>query len=357
MENTHISWTGTVSPSGEWHPGNTFNPWVGCEHKIEQVEGKALADPACKNCYAEHMMDTRFGRVKWGPGMARSRTSKANWREPYKWEKQAIEQGFPTKVFCASLADWLDPAIESEWFADLMQVIQDTPHLTWMLLTKRPELWESRLKQVIWDLPLHPAIAFMQRWFDGEAPANVWAGATVTLQSLVDIRVPPLLKIPAVARFLSLEPLADGAIDLARYIGDWSCFCGWRGFDPPLVADSDTGSADDERHYCPDCGKVEWEGLGLTDSLPEDVGLPVLDMVIVGGESDAGAKARPFHLEWAEFTQEQCHYGEVAFFFKQAGAMPFYQGKPYPISDRKGEILTEMPKSLQCREFPKNTVG
>lgn len=354
MESTKISWTGTRDPAtGNWHEGCTFNPWIGCSHKIETVDGKAVQDPACINCYAEYQQDTRFGRVQWGPGKARTRTSVAYWRQPYKWEKQAIAQGFTIKVFCASLADWLDDGVQSEWFADLMQVVAATPHLTWMLLSKRPELWESRLKTAIWDLPLHPATPFMQRWLDGETPANVWAGTTVTLQALVDLRVPALLNIPAKYWFLSLEPLADGALDLSRYIGDWSCFCGWRGFEPPIDDSEEGADADEEQHYCPACGKVESEGLGLTEALPNGVGLPVLDMIIVGGESDAGSKARPFHLEWAEATLEQCVDGGVAFFMKQVGSNPYYHGAPYSmISDRKGGILTELPAHLQRQEFP-----
>ena len=52
----------------EW-ADSTFNPWMGCT-KIS---------PACDHCYAER--DTaRFGRVEWGAGMRRVRTSAANWR-------------------------------------------------------------------------------------------------------------------------------------------------------------------------------------------------------------------------------------------------------------------------------------
>ena len=43
-ENTKIEWA-----------DHTFNPWMGC----------TKVSPACDNCYAENLMDTRYGRVRW----------------------------------------------------------------------------------------------------------------------------------------------------------------------------------------------------------------------------------------------------------------------------------------------------
>lgn len=57
-ENTKIQWT-----------DHTFNPWIGC----------TKVSPGCDHCYAEHLMDGWLGRVKWGPGQPRKRTSAANW--------------------------------------------------------------------------------------------------------------------------------------------------------------------------------------------------------------------------------------------------------------------------------------
>ena len=65
-ENTKIEWADM-----------TFNPWIGCTR----------VSPACDNCYAADMMDTRYRRVKWGAGEPRSRTSDANWRKPIQWDR------------------------------------------------------------------------------------------------------------------------------------------------------------------------------------------------------------------------------------------------------------------------------
>jgi hypothetical protein len=42
-------------------------------------------------------------------------------------------------VFCASLADWLDNQVDPGWRRDLLNLIDCTPQLDWLLLTKRPE--------------------------------------------------------------------------------------------------------------------------------------------------------------------------------------------------------------------------
>jgi protein gp37 len=61
MENSNIEWC-----------DHTFNPWIGCQK----------VSPGCDHCYAEALMDTRYGRVQWGPHGGRVRTSQDNWKMP-----------------------------------------------------------------------------------------------------------------------------------------------------------------------------------------------------------------------------------------------------------------------------------
>lgn len=120
-DTTHISWC-----------DSTFNPWVGCQK----------VSPACDGCYAEHLMANRHKRVVWGkPGQkpTYSRTSDGNWREPLKWNRKAAEAGTRPFVFCSSLADVFDNNVEWTWRRDLFDLIDKTPHLVWLLLTKRPQ--------------------------------------------------------------------------------------------------------------------------------------------------------------------------------------------------------------------------
>jgi len=115
-ENSAIEWT-----------DHTFNPWIGC----------TKVSPACDNCYAETLMDSRYGRVRWGAGEDRSRTAASTWRMPRKWDNQAAAAGVRPFVFCASLADVFDNEVDERWRHDLFALIEATPHLVWLLLTKR----------------------------------------------------------------------------------------------------------------------------------------------------------------------------------------------------------------------------
>lgn len=110
----------------EW-TDHTFNPWIGC----------TKVSPACDNCYAEALMDSRYGRAKWGAGQPRSRTAPSTWKQPRKWNKLAAASGERPFVFCASLADVFDNEVDGEWRADLFELIRSTPSLVWLLLTKR----------------------------------------------------------------------------------------------------------------------------------------------------------------------------------------------------------------------------
>lgn len=226
MQNSAIEWT-----------NHTFNPWIGC----------TKVSPGCLHCYAETLMDKRHGRVKWGKGNPRSRTSESYWRQPVLWDakakrsrEQARESGLELphrpRVFCASLADWLDEEVPIQWLADLLDLIRRTPNLDWLLLTKRPENWRSRLIAAmnwidgngpkepggvpdVYSGPMASTAKMIELWCCDNTPlANVWIGTTVEDQKRADERIPRLLKIPAKVRFLSCEPLL-GPVNLDRVFG------------------------------------------------------------------------------------------------------------------------------------------
>lgn len=262
----------------------TFNPWLGC----------SKVSPACKNCYAESWAK-RSGLVGWGDQAKRRRTSEANWREPLKWNREAAKAGERLRVFCASLADVFEDRPElCAWRYELFCLIRDTPALTWMLLTKRPENI-TRLWPADWVGP------------DDEWWPNLWLGTTVENQEQADNRIPELLKIPAAVRFLSCEPLL-GPVDLTRIpTGHWAyghvdVMSGYLcGDEPDEMCDWD---ADPNGWVRKPAG--EW-----------DRGEHGIDWVIVGGES--GANARPMHPDWARSLRDQTRAAGVAFHFKQWG--------------------------------------
>jgi len=258
MKDSKISWT-----------DHTFNPWIGC----------TKVSPGCANCYAETLMDTRYGRVKWGKGQARSRTSHANWKEPLKWNHHApmLASGARPRVFCASLSDWLDDEVPIAWLADLLALVRSTSNLDWLLLSKRPQNWAKRIEAAQdyhFDFGDLNVAGWLSDWRKhGLAPANVWLGTTVEDQQRADERIPELIDIPARVRFLSCEPLL-GPVEIEEHLDDL-CDGGYV-----------LGSA-----------PIHW--------------------VICGGESGPGA--RPMHPAWARSLRDQCAAAGVPFHFKQWG--------------------------------------
>lgn len=172
MEFSKIEWT-----------DHTFNPWIGCQK----------VSPGCDHCYAETLMDKRFGKVEWGPRGERKKTSAEYWKKPLQWSLTATLNNVRQRVFCASLGDVWDNRVPVEWRIDLLHLIRDTPQLDWLLLTKRPE-------NIAKMLPV--ATRGMMPW----PWANVWLGVSCEDQERFDHRWPILHKVPAAVRFISYEP-------------------------------------------------------------------------------------------------------------------------------------------------------
>ena len=178
---------------------HTFNPWIGC----------TKVSPACDGCYAEAMMDLRYGRAKWGPGEDRVRTAPSNWKQPLAWNRAAVRDGSRPFVFCASLADVFDNEVDPAWRRDLFDLIRATPALTWLLLTKRIG---NVLKMVS---PYHGGPG----WLD-----NAAIGATIINQREMDrdaekLREARRVLAPAFT-FASIEPML-GPIALPPAVFDW----------------------------------------------------------------------------------------------------------------------------------------
>lgn len=179
-ENSAISWT-----------THTFNPWWGC----------VKISPACTNCYAA-AFDHRLGGEHWGPKSGRKFFGDKHWDGPRKWNASCQRRGVRERVFCASMADVFEDRPELiEHRARLYKLIDETPHLDWLLLTKRPE---------------NIADFYPVKW-NAVTPHNVWLGTTVENQEYADERIPHLLDVPAVVHFLSCEPLL-GPVNLLGWI-------------------------------------------------------------------------------------------------------------------------------------------
>jgi protein gp37 len=258
MKNSKIEWT-----------DHTFNPWRGC----------TKVSPGCAHCYAEtlsHRNPKLLG--EWGPGKPRVRASAKMWQEPLKWNRESwegVDEGVlldknirRQRVFCASLADWLDHEVPAQWLSDLLYLAAKCSDLDWLFLTKRPGLWRSRMEAVAELGDMGSQVA--RRWLAGHPLAHFWIGTSVEDQARADERIPQLLQIPARVRFLSCEPLLG----------------------PVFIRPEAFEKLAFEAH-----GYIDW--------------------VICGGESGPGA--RRMHPDWARSLRDQCQTAQVPFFFKQWG--------------------------------------
>jgi len=122
---------------------STFNPWIGC---TEVGDG-------CLGCYARELDANRLSKTlggatkdnpisHWGHGAPRYRTATSTWKQVHRWNRQAPGTTFAGRrgfwpVFCASLADVFDNEVPDQWRSDLWDLIEETPNLSWLLVTKR----------------------------------------------------------------------------------------------------------------------------------------------------------------------------------------------------------------------------
>lgn len=274
----------------EW-TDRTWNPLAGC----------TMVSRACEWCYAMRMAfrleqmgqekykgttrKTEGGKIVW--------TGKINLDEkallaPLKWKK-------PQRVFVDSMSDLFHENVAFDFIDKVFAVMALTPHITYQILTKRYDRMEEyfnegrfenieRLMNQLHDLyikPLEQALYFEQEVVEMFPLPNVWLGVTIENQKAADERIPPLLRCPAVVRFVSCEPLV-GPIDLKPFL---------KGF--PETVDE----------------VVEYES---TETLPKKI-----HWVIAGGES--GPNAEPSHPDWFRSLRDQCIAAGVPFFFKQWG--------------------------------------
>lgn len=242
-ETTGIAWT-----------DHTFNPWEGC----------TKVSPGCDNCYAA-TRDERWGGDHWGKGKPRKTMSESYWFGPVKWNRIAREAGRIDKVFCGSLCDVMDDEAPAGQRERLWAMIDQTPHLMWQLLTKRPSRYQSYL----------PVMGFKHD--------NVILGTTTENQEFFNVRVPELDL--GAAHLMRRNELAS-PMSLRR----------------PRVKTFTS--------YEPALGPITIEFAAKLGMAP--------DWIIFGGET--GNAPRPMEQAWAENIKAECEEFHVKFFMKQVSA-------------------------------------
>lgn len=301
---------------------HTFNCWRGCTKVSE----------ACRNCYAEKQARRNPHTLGvWGDNGTRVVAAESAWKEPLKWDRAAKDVGVRHRVFCASMADvfedwrglmafsdgdtvfvrdgkWTDNAdpdtdhtlTMQDVRSRLFELIDATPNLDWLLLTKRPENIAAMMPQA--GFPSAGIPGTLGRYL---VPNNLWIGVTVENQQTADERIPHLLRVPAVRRFVSCEPLL-GPVDLEQVpVGMFGAL---------------------RPHGDSELSRIDW--------------------VIAGGES--GPNARPSHPDWFRSLRDQCVFAGVPYFFKQWGE--------WAPPDQVPEEVFKDKRRMEAYEFPGHAI-
>lgn len=196
----------SVGTTIEW-TDETWNPWHGC-HKISD---------GCKFCYMYR------DKMKYGQDAKVVVRGKTTFNYPHKLTEAK-------RVFTCS---WSDFFIEEadQWRDEAWDIIRNTPHLTYQILTKRPE-------RILDCLP--------EDWGDGYD--NVWLGVTVE-NNATRHRISTLSEVPARVRFISFEPLLE-FIELAEYLPILTQYYHW------AILGGESGNDNGFYRYRP--SELEW---------------------------------------------------------------------------------------------------
>ncbi len=135
----------------------------------------------------------------WGNGVPRRYFDEKHWANPLKWNARAARDGVRRRVFCGSMCDIFDNEVDDFWRRKVGALIDVTPHLDWLLTTKRIGNAERMLADML-PGPMRP---------------NVWLIATMVNQEEIDRDMEKLVRLPAVVHGVSIEPML-GPVDLLR---------------------------------------------------------------------------------------------------------------------------------------------
>jgi protein gp37 len=182
MAETQIEWT-----------DSTWNPVAGC----------SIVSAGCTHCYAMEMAKRleAMGVPKYA-GLTRKTGRRTVWNGVVREDRDALSIPLrwrkPRKIFVNSMSDLFHERVSDAFILDVWQVMRETPHHNYQILTKRPERMADLVTRKVADiLP------------------NVWLGTSIEGVDVVD-RLRHLRRAPAAIRFISFEPLISsvGAVDL-----------------------------------------------------------------------------------------------------------------------------------------------
>lgn len=217
----------------EWTE-STWNPTTGCDR----------ISAGCDHCYALTLAKRlkAMGQPKYqtdgdprtsGPGFGVAVHPEAL-DLPRRWRE-------PRTVFVNSMSDLFHARVPLDYIQRVFEVMADTPHHTYQVLTKRGRRLAQLAPELVW-------------------PENVWMGVSVENQKELR-RIDDLRTVPSVVRFISAEPLLESldGIDLSGI--DWLIAGGESG---PGARPCDAQWIRELRDACADSGTAfffkQWGG-------------------------------------------------------------------------------------------------
>lgn len=167
MATTKIEWADKV-----------WNPITGCTPISE----------GCANCYALRMANRLRGRCGYPKQQPFAGLTWHGERleEPLAWRK-------PRRVFVGSMTDMFHERMPANWTEAVLERAAQCPRHTFLFLTKRVDVMDRIW--TAWTRQRH------------SIPENIWLGVTAENQTRWNERLPVLMSIPAVKRFVSVEPM------------------------------------------------------------------------------------------------------------------------------------------------------
>lgn len=231
-------------PTGIPYADEVINAVVGCTHS---------GMPGCDFCWAKDLHTMRHKAYLAGKHVP------TQYAKPFGEIQllperiyQVLSWRKPRTIFWCSTADMFHNDVPFEFIDEMFAVMASTPHHTHLILTKRVK----RMAE-------YCANERMKNWPDGTSSGrpyqwplpNVWLGISCSTQKDLDEMAPVLFQIPAMKRWISLEPLL---------------------------------------------GPVE---------------IPPFEWVVIGSES--GKNRRLCNIEWVRSIVRQCKEAHVALYVKQ----------------------------------------
>jgi protein gp37 len=333
-----------------------------CDCVWNPTRGCSLVSPGCTNCYAMKQAHRFSGPGRAYEGLTRLRDKGGPvWTGKIVLVPEALVAPLtwrrPSRVFVNSMSDLFHEGLTNEQIAAVFGVMAACPKHTFQVLTKRADRmlrwfdWVARQTPDPWTHCHSEALArdneeaiidTLSKVVIGRPwpLPNVWIGVSVEDQPRAEERIPLLLNVPAMVRFLSIEPLL-GPVDLRK----WFRLSRFKQDYDALIGKTPGGEQGIPDH-------LRWNGV-----LPQS-----LHWAIVGGESGNGA--RSCEIGWIREVVRVAKICGVPVFVKQLGAWPEEHIRPTGASDDGGDMIplrleskkggdpAEWPEDLRVREFP-----